>query len=376
MAALTAHAAHLRAEASYRPRANRLGLWLFILSETFLFSAFISARYVLDGTHQPEELNQGLALGLTVLLLVSSISAYLGETAIAHDDRRGFFAYLTITIVFGVAFLVGVGFEFDEAAGHFPVATLYGSVFFTLIGLHAFHVLTGVLALAVVLNLGRRGHYGSEDHWWVEAAVKYWHFVDLAWVVIYPTLYLVGSGGVTAGGLRAARAAGVIAVATAAFWVVCALALWIYAGPGRRPAVHELTIQPGAAALVAAGQNPLALPATWSFRSGDVLVLANDDAVVHVLGRWLVAPGERRRITLRASASLVCSLHPSGAIALDVHPARTDWRLTLAPTLVVGPALGVGALAVRRVARALDEPAAPGVPSLGERPDLPLGEAS
>jgi len=190
--ALTAHAAYTRAEETFRPRANRLGLWLFILSETFLFGAFISARYVSAGTNRPDELNQGLALFLTIVLLVSSVSAYIGEQAIAHDDRRTFVTAISITIVLGLAFMIGVGVEFDEALGHFPATTVFGSNFFMLIGLHAFHVLTGVGALVVVLNLGLKGHYDAQNHWWVEAAVKYWHFVDLAWVVIYPTLYLVG----------------------------------------------------------------------------------------------------------------------------------------------------------------------------------------
>lgn len=191
--ALATHAPHLRAETAYRPRANRTGLWLFIASECFLFGAFVSARYVLVGTEQPEELNQGLALGLTVVLLLSSLSAYRGETAIAHDDRRGYLRSLSLTILLGIGFLVGVGFELDEALTYFPPETVYGSVFFALIGLHAFHVLTGVIALAVVANLGRLGHFGADGYWPAEAAVKYWHFVDVAWVVIYPTLYLVGS---------------------------------------------------------------------------------------------------------------------------------------------------------------------------------------
>ncbi len=188
----TPEAIHGRAEATYRPRANRLGLWLFLASETFLFAAFISARFVVGGTDQPGHLNQALALGLTLLLLLSSISAYRAETAMAHDDRGLFQREIVTTIVLGLLFLVGVGFEFGEAVAHFPAGTIYGSAFFMLVGLHAFHVLTGVLALAVVCNLGRLGHYGSEDHWPVEAVVKYWHFVDLMWVAIYPTLYLFG----------------------------------------------------------------------------------------------------------------------------------------------------------------------------------------
>jgi cytochrome c oxidase subunit III len=178
--------------ANWRPKANRLGLWLFILSETFLFAGFISGRYIVDGTNKPEHLNQALALGLTIVLLVSSISAYLAEQAIAHDDRRTFLVCMSITVLLGFGFMGGVAMEFSEAARDFPVHTIYGTNFYMLIGLHSFHVLTGAIALLIALNLGRKGHFGSHNSWFVEATVKYWHFVDLAWVVIYPTLYLVG----------------------------------------------------------------------------------------------------------------------------------------------------------------------------------------
>lgn len=183
-------AAHARAEAMYRPRANRLGLWLFFASESFLFAAFITARFYGSGTNKPEDLNQPLALVLTVVLLGSSISAYLAETSIRHGERRGFIRYLTVTILLGVAFLVGVGLEFSEAIEFFPPSTIYGSSFVSLIGLHGFHVLTGIIALVVVLNLGRKGHFGPDHYWGAEGTIKYWHFVDLAWVIIYPTLYL------------------------------------------------------------------------------------------------------------------------------------------------------------------------------------------
>lgn len=190
MAASTMEAAQTRAEALYRPKANRLGLWIFMISETFLFSAIISTRFITSGTDKPEHLNQALSLGLTIVLLASSISAYLAESAMAAGNRRVFLNATRITIVLGLGFLGGVMFEWREALEHFPPGTIYGSSFFALVGLHAFHVLTGVLALAVVLNLGAIGHFGPGDDWPVEGTVKYWHFVDLMWVVIYPSLYL------------------------------------------------------------------------------------------------------------------------------------------------------------------------------------------
>ena len=186
-----ATAFHDDAPATFRARANRIGLWLFIASETFLFAAIISTRYALAGTDRPEHLNQGLALAITSVLLCSSISAYMAETSIVRGDRTSFLRFTWLTIALGLMFMVGVTLEWNEGLRDFPPGTIYGSIFFTLIGLHAFHVATGLLALLVVANLGHRGHFGTGSSWGVEGCVKYWHFVDLAWVVIYPTLYLV-----------------------------------------------------------------------------------------------------------------------------------------------------------------------------------------
>jgi cytochrome c oxidase subunit 3 len=181
---------HHHTHEPFRPRANRLGLWIFLLSEAFLFGAFISARFVNTGTSQPENINQGLALVVTIVLLASSISAYLAEAAMAHGDRRSFVRFTNATLLLGLAFMVGVGLEWAEGLEFFPPATAFGSAFFTLIGLHAFHVFTGLVALLVIRHLGKRGRFGPGDNWGVEGVIKYWHFVDVAWVIIYPTLYL------------------------------------------------------------------------------------------------------------------------------------------------------------------------------------------
>lgn len=175
---------------SFQPRANRIGMWLFLVSETFLFGAFLAARYYSTGTLRPEELNQSLALLLTIVLLLSSVSAYLAETSIRFNHRRNFVIFTATTIAMGLLFLGGVVIELREAIHLYPPGTPYGSSYFMLIGLHAFHVVSGLVALGIVLFLGIKGHFGSKDYWGVEGVVKYWHFVDLAWLVIYPTLYL------------------------------------------------------------------------------------------------------------------------------------------------------------------------------------------
>ena len=170
---------------------NRLGLWLFIASESFFFLALLSSRYYLLGLYRPADLNQVLGLIITVVLLLSSLSAYRAESAIVHGNVSRMLRNVLITIGLALVFLVGVGIEWSEGFAFFPPSSRYGTVFFTLTGFHAAHVLSGVILLAVVYLNGRRGVYSAENFWPVEGVVKYWHFVDVAWVFIYPTLYLV-----------------------------------------------------------------------------------------------------------------------------------------------------------------------------------------
>lgn len=170
---------------------GRWGLWLFIISEAFLFSAFLTARYAMLGFFRPAELNQLLGLAITTVLLTSSLTAYRAEQSIAYGDRPRFLRNTLATILLAGVFLVGVAWEWREAFHYFPPSTRFGTVFFSLTGLHALHVLSGAVLLLFVYVHGRAGWYGPKDYWPVEGAVKYWHFVDVAWVFIYPTLYLV-----------------------------------------------------------------------------------------------------------------------------------------------------------------------------------------
>jgi cytochrome c oxidase subunit 3 len=185
------HVAHEVEHPAERLRTNRLGLWLFIASESFLFAALISARFYLLGTERAEHLNQLLGFAITNVLLASSLFAYRAEAAARFGDQRGFRRATATTIGLGLLFMVGVVLEFREGLEFFPPGTLYGSAFFTLVGFHAFHVFTGIVALAALLWTGRDGRFGPDNHWPVEGVVKYWHFVDVAWVFIFPTLYLV-----------------------------------------------------------------------------------------------------------------------------------------------------------------------------------------
>ena len=170
---------------------NRLGFWLFILSDAFLFAGLLVTRFNLLGMTRPE-LNQYLGLVVTAVLLVSSFFMNRAETHMSQGNQKGFLISTAVTIFLGVAFLAGVvGIEWQEApfsAGESAAS----AVFFMMTGMHAFHVLTGVIFLGIVYNNGRKGLYSAEKHWAVEAATVYWHFIDVVWIFFYPALYLIG----------------------------------------------------------------------------------------------------------------------------------------------------------------------------------------
>jgi cytochrome c oxidase subunit III len=180
------------AEYRYRTGTNRLGLWLFLISDAFMFGGLFITRFVLWGGTRPE-LNQALGLAVTSMLLISSFFMNRAEVGMAHGDRKEFSRSILVTIVLGIVFLVGVvGVEWQIA----PVTAskdVYGAVFYTMTGMHALHVLSGVVFLLIVWNKGRKGLYTAEQHWGVEAAAVYWHFVDLVWIFFYPALYLIGT---------------------------------------------------------------------------------------------------------------------------------------------------------------------------------------
>ena len=187
---MSAEAVH--ADDHFKLANNRLGLWLFILSDSFVFIGLLVTRIFLLGNTRPE-LDQILGLIVTSVLLISSFCMNRAETAIAHGDRGQFIVFTILTTLLGLGFLAGVvGVEW-RTAPFGPGDGVVGAVFYMMTGMHAFHVLTGVIFLLVVLRNGLRGHYSPEKHWAVEACANYWHFVDVVWIFFYPALYLIGT---------------------------------------------------------------------------------------------------------------------------------------------------------------------------------------
>ena len=149
-----------------------------------------------------------------------------------------------------------------------------------------------------------------------------------------------------------------VILASIGVWAICALALLIYTRGARAPEMHTLVIPAGTSQLIAEGQNPLEIPPTWSFLADDTLQLVNRDRVDHWFGSYFVPALTTREFRLQPTigGSLFCSLHPSGAITIDVDVRDFDWRSTIIPTLALGPALGLIWTGVARVLRSLDEP--------------------
>lgn len=180
-----------------------LGIVLFIVSEAVMFGAFF-AQYFYNRVLAPEwPIRTGLPEGfervpafplpviLTVVLVASGFTAHFAQSAIRRDDRDAFQGWLIVTVLLGLSFLGGQAFEYTSLfrEGFTISAGIYGSVFFSLTGLHGLHVTAGVIVLAGVLLRGFMGHFSSTNHFAVEGTVLYWHFVDVVWLALYVALY-------------------------------------------------------------------------------------------------------------------------------------------------------------------------------------------
>lgn len=134
------------------------------------------------------------------------------------------------------------------------------------------------------------------------------------------------------------------------------IALLLYTQDSRQPTTRTIVIPKGSYALIEQGENPLEIPPTWSFLADDTLVLDNRDDTAHVLGSWYVPPNTVRRFELQPAYGgfFVCSLHPSGAITLNIQPRDYDFRLIAFPTFGFGLSVGIILFIGLNVSRAMD----------------------
>jgi cytochrome c oxidase subunit III len=173
-----------------------LGMVLFVASEAMFFATFFGAYftiYSINTTWPPAgfRLQPELATALTVVLVSSSGTLQLGVRAIRRDRVRALLGWLGLTILLGVCFL---GLQlYDYSTLRFGVRDgIFGSLFYVMTGLHMAHVFGGVVFLAVVLVQGVGGQLSDASHDSVEAGAIYWHFVDVVWIGLFTTFYLIG----------------------------------------------------------------------------------------------------------------------------------------------------------------------------------------
>ena len=186
------------------PEANRssrvepqlLGMLLFIISEVMVFGAFFTAYFfirVVGGAEWPAEgteLPKLIAGVNTAILLSSSVSMHWALESAKSDNRFGLQAGILTTLLLGATFLFIQINEYVHV-GFAPQDNAQGSIFYGLTGLHGAHVFVGLTLLTFTTVRAFRGHFTPEEHRGVEVPGIYWHFVDVMWVVVYLTIYIV-----------------------------------------------------------------------------------------------------------------------------------------------------------------------------------------
>ena len=179
---------------------GKLGIWLFLASEVMLFGALFSSYILLrvGSTEWPrgyEELSVPLAFFNTIVLISSSVTMVMAWTSLKAGLLAHYRAYMGSTLALGAAFLVIKAIEYSEKFAHglVPATNNFLAIYFTMTGLHAVHVIAGMVVNAYLLGPGVRMWHSDAARFTnrVEVAGIYWHFVDVVWIFLFPVLYLL-----------------------------------------------------------------------------------------------------------------------------------------------------------------------------------------
>ncbi len=189
-------AAHSSGHSEEHVDARLFGLATFLVADAMTFAGFFAAYLTFravnplpEGAHFERELL--LPTLNTVLLLVSSITFHRAGSALRRADNAGCRSWLLLTVALGAAFLAGQMVEYFNLP--FGLTdNLFASTFYALTGFHGLHVTLGVICILIVWWQARPGgRLTASEHFGLEAAELYWHFVDGIWVVLYGILYLL-----------------------------------------------------------------------------------------------------------------------------------------------------------------------------------------
>jgi cytochrome c oxidase subunit III len=177
---------------------GKIGIWLFLASEVMLFGALFSSYVLLRvgaDTWPHHVLDIPLGATNTAVLITSSITMVMSWAALKLDNFRQFRLYLGATVLLGLVFLVIKSVEYGDkfAHHHYPATQTFYALYFTLTGLHALHVISGMAVNSYFWGPGSRLWRQDPERFTnrVEIAGLFWHFVDLVWIFLFPALYLL-----------------------------------------------------------------------------------------------------------------------------------------------------------------------------------------
>jgi len=189
--------------------AKKLGMWLFIFTELLLFGglfivySIFRAEYPVNFREGSLELSVKIGAINTIALLISSMTVAMALTAIQKNNKRLALQMIGITLFMAALFLVNKYFEWGHKfeVGLFPGSEhmkqldrghlLYFSLYFFMTGLHAFHIIVGMVLLFICLFKVKSGNVHKENYSFLENGALYWHLVDLIWIFLFPLMYLI-----------------------------------------------------------------------------------------------------------------------------------------------------------------------------------------
>src|ERR1700739_1274586 len=180
------------------PYRGKVGMACLIIAESAIFTILVVAYCVYVGkslTGPPPREVLETPIFYTVCLLSSSLTIHFAGKALERGRRAAFLLLWLLTIALGAIFLYGTGQEWHRLIyehGLTISTNLFGTTYYSLIGLHAFHVTAGLIMLSIVLLFGLAGRVGPEQSARVDVLSLYWHFVDAVWVVVFTVVYVLG----------------------------------------------------------------------------------------------------------------------------------------------------------------------------------------
>ncbi|MBN9387342.1 MAG: heme-copper oxidase subunit III [Chloroflexi bacterium] len=181
-----------------------LGILAFLATEAIFFGLLILSYVyfrVTDNSAPNADIlkpNFIRTLIFSLCLFASSGTIVLAEQALKKGNRRGLVLWLVVTVVLGLAFLSGQGWEYAELIGEniTPARNTFGTAFFTMTGFHGFHVFGGLVMLSILAGLAAAGDFKGPHSAAVTCVSWYWHFVDIVWVFIFSMVYVLPALGI------------------------------------------------------------------------------------------------------------------------------------------------------------------------------------